>query len=67
MTPCLVDVRELTPEAGDGGNWALSAAEPCPTGEEHCEQATTNGHDAECNFLHDVLSRVPLTTAVIGD
>jgi hypothetical protein len=67
MTPCLVGVRELTPEAGDGGNWAVSAAEPCTTGEEHCEQATTNGHDAECDFLHDVLSRVPLAAAVIGD
>src|SRR5438128_8098386 len=36
----------------------MSAAGPCTTGEEHCEQATTNGHDAECNLLHDVPSCV---------
>jgi hypothetical protein len=52
-------MRTSTPEAGDGRKWAVSAAGPCTTGEEHCEQATTNGHDAECNLLHDVPSCVP--------
>src|SRR5437879_8995584 len=49
MTPCAVGVRTLR---------AVSAAGPCATGHEHCEQATTNGHDAECNLLHDVPSQV---------
>ena len=43
-------------EAGDGRKLAMSAADPCPTGNECCEQATTDGNEAERNLLHDVLS-----------
>src|SRR5947207_1410514 len=31
-------------EAGDGRKLAMSAADPCPTGNECCEQATTDGN-----------------------
>jgi hypothetical protein len=27
-----------------------------PRGNKRCEQATTNGHDAECDPLYDVIS-----------
>jgi hypothetical protein len=58
----------LALDAGDGQKWAVLAADPCATGKEHGDQATTDGHDADCDFLHDdVLSRVAHTTAVIGD
>jgi hypothetical protein len=56
--PGVVGVRKLTLEAGDGRKCAVSAADPCPTGNERCEQASTNGHNAECDLLHDVLSHL---------
>ena len=68
VTPFVAGVRRLTLETSDGQRWAVLAAAPCATGEQHCDQAATNGHDAECDFLHDVLfQRVAHTTAVIGD
>jgi hypothetical protein len=47
---------------------AVLAATPGATGEKHGDQATTNGHDADCDFLHDSLTLTySRATAVIGD